>query len=171
MKFDSVTKISLDAFHYLYKTTSIYILGVFKLIIVVTCCWMHLILKSNCVLGFFDFQGSLTFKYKRQTTTTKYYKQAVLTKCFRWSKMHILEPQSTLTESQSLGMVWNYILNKLFVCVCVTNLFYKMLRNQATKRVDENCCATLSRSTATLGVFLFLHELNLYVHTILYTHV
>lgn len=33
-----------------------------------------------------------------------------------------------------------------------------------TKRVDENCCATLPRSTATPGVFLFLHELNLYVH-------
>lgn len=27
---------------------------------------MHLILKSNGVLGFSDFQGSLTFKYKRQ---------------------------------------------------------------------------------------------------------
>ena len=30
-----------------------------------------------------------------------------------------------------------------------------------TKRVDENCCATLPRSTATPGVFLFLHERNL----------
>ena len=47
----------------------------------------------------------------------------------------------------------------------------KCLETSDTKRVDENCCTTMPKSTAIPGVFLFLHELNLYMHTILYIHV